>query len=397
MLRRVLDPLRVALETPLAALWLASALPRLRRDARRRRAALIKPRVVLGPTPIISLRDWAQVLRACGYATRTVVTHVYPINARSDFDDVHADSLGLVARLPILGSTALLLRAVRSGEVLVTFYDGRFLSHTPLERFEGRFWRAAGRAVVVIPYGSDVAVAGTLGPYEEAMAADYPQLLPRADEIRARVDDFAATATLAIRNHQPGYVPRGDVVWPTQWAVDLERWATSPPPSDGDGRSGPLVRVLHAPNHRRLKGTGHLEAAIARLRAEGLAVELDLVERVAHTEIPARIATADVVVEGVVAGYGLFALEAMAAGRPLVTNMGWMAPELRAEPALASMPVVDASAETVTDRLRELVLDPALRARLGSEGRAWVERHASPDAIGERWSQAVDRAWAAVA
>ena len=35
------------------------------------------------------------------------------------------------------------------------------------------------------------------------------------------------------------------------------------------------------------------------------------------------------------------------------------------------------------ERLRELVTDPDLRAKLGSEGRAYVEKYHSLDAVGE--------------
>ena len=102
------------------------------------------------------------------------------------------------------------------------------------------------------------------------------------------------------------WVPEAEVIPP---GVDLA--AIEPaPPSD---RERPLI--VHAPSSRRRKGSEHVIAAV-----EGLDAELELVEGLRHDEAFERYRAADIVVDQLNAGwYGLFAIEAMALGKPVVT------------------------------------------------------------------------------
>ena len=62
-------------------------------------------------------------------------------------------------------------------------------------------------------------------------------------------------------------------------------------------------------------------------------------------------------------------------------------------PAIAESPIVDATPETLTDRLRELVLDPERREKLGARGREYVLRWHSDAAAAEMWHSIVDAVW----
>ena len=76
---------------------------------------------------------------------------------------------------------------------------------------------------------------------------------------------------------------------------------------------GPVI--LHAPSSRRRKGTEHVIAA-----CDGLDADLVLVEGLHHDEAFERYREADIVVDQLNAGwYGLFAIECMALGKPVVT------------------------------------------------------------------------------
>src|SRR5947199_333673 len=78
-------------------------------------------------------------------------------------------------------------------------------------------------------------------------------------------------------------------------------------------RERPLV--LHAPSNRRRKGTDHVIAA-----CEQLPVDLEIVEGLPHDEARRHFERADIVVDQLNAGwYGVFALEAMALGKPVLT------------------------------------------------------------------------------
>jgi O-antigen/teichoic acid export membrane protein len=158
------------------------------------------------------------------------------------------------------------------------------------------------------------------------------------------------------------WVPEATVIPP---GIDLTAVTPSPP----SGRRRPVI--VHAPSSRRRKGTDHV------LRAcEGLDVELRIVEGVHHQEALARYRDADIVVDQLNAGwYGLFAIECMALGKPVVTFLHDEATRRTEEAFGLPVPLVNASSESLQDRLAELVaMGPAGRDEIGRASRTYVER-----------------------
>jgi glycosyltransferase involved in cell wall biosynthesis len=167
------------------------------------------------------------------------------------------------------------------------------------------------------------------------------------------------------------WIPEAHVIPP---GLDLSP-LTPVPPSDS---SRPLV--VHAPSNREKKGTRQVIEACAQLP-----VELDIVEGVPHDEARKRYARADIVVDQLNAGWhGVFALEAMALGKPVVT---YLKPDVVERSALGygiRLPIVPATSETLVEALRPLVADPALRREIGSAGRAYVEQVHDIDRVADR-------------
>jgi glycosyltransferase involved in cell wall biosynthesis len=167
------------------------------------------------------------------------------------------------------------------------------------------------------------------------------------------------------------WVPQAEVIPP---GIDLRDFLVQPP-SD---RGRPLV--VHAPSSRQRKGTEHVIAACRELE-----VQLEIVEGLHHDEAKERYARADIVVDQLNAGwYGLFAIEAMALGKPVVTFLREEAVWRSSEAFGIPVPIVSATKDTLTERLRPLVADPAERRRLGAAGRAYVERVHDADRVAER-------------
>jgi glycosyltransferase involved in cell wall biosynthesis len=167
------------------------------------------------------------------------------------------------------------------------------------------------------------------------------------------------------------WVPEARVIPP---GLDLREF-TPRAPSDN-----PRPLVVHAPSNREKKGTQHVIDACARLP-----VELDIVEGVPHEEARARYARADIVVDQLNAGWhGVFALEAMALGKPVVTHLKPDVVEKSAAGFGVRVPIVAATAETLVDALRPLVDDPARRRELGVESRAYVEQVHDIDHVADR-------------
>ncbi len=167
------------------------------------------------------------------------------------------------------------------------------------------------------------------------------------------------------------WLPQAHVVPP---GVDLRRLRPCPPAD----RARPLV--VHAPSSRARKGTEHVIAA-----CDSLPVDLDIVEGVSHEQALLRYQKADIVVDQLNAGwYGVFAIEAMALAKPVVTFLHEDAVR-RAEEAFGlRLPLVPATKEPLAEPLRRLVESPQERRRIGEESRAYVEQVHDADRIADR-------------
>jgi glycosyltransferase involved in cell wall biosynthesis len=141
--------------------------------------------------------------------------------------------------------------------------------------------------------------------------------------------------------------------------------------------------VAHAPTDRVIKGTQQVIEAVEALRAEGLAIRLDLVEDVTREVALERLAAADLLVDQLLLGwYGTVAVEAMALGRPVLSYIREDEPE--DNPFGAELPIVRTTPATLVDDLRTLAADRARSRELGETGRAFVEQHHDPVSIARR-------------
>jgi glycosyltransferase involved in cell wall biosynthesis len=157
------------------------------------------------------------------------------------------------------------------------------------------------------------------------------------------------------------WVPDAHVVPP---GLDLREYAPAP----SEERARPIV--LHAPSSRRRKGTEDVIAA-----CEGLDVELDIVEGLPHAEARRHYEHADIVVDQLNAGwYGIFALEAMALGKPVLSYLRDEAVQETERALGVEVPIVRVTKETLRERIGELAASVDERRRLGASSRVYVER-----------------------
>jgi glycosyltransferase involved in cell wall biosynthesis len=168
------------------------------------------------------------------------------------------------------------------------------------------------------------------------------------------------------------WVPEAEVIPP---GIDVGSIDPAYPPTD---RKRPVI--LHAPSSRRRKGTEHVVAA-----CDGLDADLVLVEGLHHDEAFERYREADIVVDQLNAGwYGLFAIECMALGKPVVAFLLDEAVR-RSETAFGTrVPIVNATKEDLRNRIEPLVASASERRRIGEASRAYVERVHDLEHVGDR-------------
>lgn len=174
-----------------------------------------------------------------------------------------------------------------------------------------------------------------------------------------------------------------EITWlPTPYDLDALAALRRQHQREPDG----VVRIAHAPTFRTLKSTDEVIAAVDALQAEGLPVELDLIEHVTWSECLRRKASADIYVDQLLLGYGCNAIEAWGMGLPVVagvdperaawvnhpipsTTRGRMLHEFG-----GALPFAEASPDSLVDVLRELVTSAELRADWALRGMAHVAR-----------------------
>jgi glycosyltransferase involved in cell wall biosynthesis len=366
-----------------------------------------KPRLAYGPVPIISIKYLSRAMQRMGYETVTAVEERYAIHGDGDFDVEiprqlrNRSDLPALARLvaPLGIDYAALAWTMTRFDVFHCFFDGGFLRRTPLRFLEVQLLHLARRRVVVVPYGSDVAVPSQMRSlaWRDGLLRNYPHLGKRETVTRRWIDYFSRRADYIVGCvvHSET-LPRWDLLTTHYYPIDTDEWRYVASAESGhDGRTGPVV-VVHAPNHRGAKGTDHLIVACDELRREGLQVELRLLEGVPNVEVRRAMAAADVVAEQFLLGYALTAMEAMSLGKPVMSNLsepGYYDVH-RLTTGLAACPIVDTSPHQIRDHLRALIVDPGLRRRLGEAGRRYVIEYHSLEAMGRLWEAIYRRVWA---
>lgn len=187
--------------------------------------------------------------------------------------------------------------------------------------------------------------------------------------LAGRLCRAALVSDLELAAHAEPYFERIYVV-PTPLDLAAMR------PEGPRAADGPPV-VLHAPSHAPTKGTPAIVAAIDRA-ADQVPLRRRLVSGVPRAEVLGEIARADVVVDQLNSETtGVFALEAMALGKPVLVEFRreMLAPFAQGSPAVAVTP------ETLEEELLALCGDASRRAALGAAGRAFVEQVHDSDRV----------------
>lgn len=373
-----------------------------------RRRARLTPRLAYGPTPIISIKYMSQAMERRGYETTTFVYDVYAINDRTDYDYVLDDFL--FPRLgrsraasgfrALLGPYVVLAWMLFQSDVFHFFFDGGFLAPTPLRFLEVQLLHLAGKRVVVMPYGSDVAVPSEIQslPWRHGLSVNYPQLGSNEARTRrwiryfSRRADFIVACIVHVET-----LPRWDLLTTLYYPIDTDTWSPTEPACHTDEPKDGFVTIAHAPNHRALKGTEFLVAACHQLEDEGVPLRLLLLEGVPNKEVQVMLRSADIVAEQFFLGYALNALEGMSLGKPVMSNLSSSAyyDVFRLYTGLDRCPIVDTPVDKIKENLRRLVTDAKLRESLGQAGREYVLQFHSYESVGRMWELVYRRIWLA--
>lgn len=336
-------------------------------------------RLVWGSAPIINNCYWSDTLKDAGFSSETFTgTFSSRINKRSDWDRILDEEYRFLTK-PLKNYYAFLESLFRYDVFFISF-RGFFLGNTVLWRFQSFFLKLAGKKIVMIPYGGDAYVYRRINStaLQHALMMSYPLAAREQGSIAEQVEYWCKHGDVVIPGLMaPDGFGRWDVLCPPL-CLDLEDWKPSQKNSSADGVFGKVI-IVHAPNHRGFKGTEFVMDAVDQLKAEGLSVELILIEGQQNSEVREIFRTeADILVEQLIfPGHGLNAIEGLASGLPVISNLedeAYLLP-FRRWSYFSECPIASAAPENVAEVLRKLVTRPELRRELGKAGRVYAEKY----------------------
>ncbi len=146
--------------------------------------------LIWGPEAIINNKYWSEAMRAAGYASKTLMRQVSPINKKEDFDlyfdDVTPRWIRPSRLRKLLGPSFALVYMMTYAKVIHIPFTGGPLGTSPLWRLEAYLFRASGIKTVVVPYGGDAyAFSQILDPsLRNALLINYGEMARKEREIR---------------------------------------------------------------------------------------------------------------------------------------------------------------------------------------------------------------------
>ena len=258
------------------------------------------------------------------------------------------------------------------------FAFGRARRYDVMHVLGGRSWlfyadilaaRARGRLAVIQYNGSDCRTSDIATALHPARARIVDPARDRGVRRHRRLGARTARAAVVQDLELVDYL-RNDFerIYVAPFAIDMAAVEAARSPSGSSDR-GPL-RVLHAPSHRGIKGSGLVEDA-----ARDASIELVTVSGRPHRDALAAVAGSDLVVDQLNSETpGVLSAEAMALGKPVICEYA----EDKLAPFARPCPVVAAAPETLEARLLELASDADRRRELGEAGREYATRVHDP-------------------
>lgn len=131
------------------------------------------------------------------------------------------------------------------------------------------------------------------------------------------------------------------------------------------------IRIVHAPTNRIGKGSPQIIEIVEEL-AKVYPIEFILVENKTQAEAKAIYASADIILDQICIGtYGVFAIEGMALGKPVVTYITDAMKNCLPD----ELPIISANKDTLKEQLIKLLESQKLREEIGRKGRQYTEMY----------------------
>ncbi len=357
------------------------------------------PRLLWGTTPLITNKYFSEALKNIGFESHTLMWTYYSINKKEDFDFYIRELFpGYEKRfIHIIKYLQAIRFIAKNFDIIHTPFNGIISSDFKYMKQEVHMLKKAGCKFVNIPYGGDYMQYSRLQntTLRHGILMSYPDSAKIEAEIRKKVEFWQIESDCLMSGFQVDGIGRWDVLPFCYYVVNVDEWRFKQKYSAANGVNA-SVKIVHAPNHKGFKGTEFIFQAIQELKAEGLKIEFLFLEKKSNTELMKIISDdADILIDQIILGYGIIAVEAMAAGTVAISALEYENYNLlfRRYSYLNECPVVSVNHETLKENIKKLVTQPDLRESLGRSGRKYAEKYHSYKSAQYLFSKIYDRIW----
>ncbi|MEW6096969.1 MAG: hypothetical protein AB1567_10690 [bacterium] len=337
--------------------------------------------VGLGPQPLINNVYHKKALNKYGYKTVTFVCQTYFITREFD----------IILNIPILNYYILYFYSIYNCKILYIYFNGGSLYNTTYKYIESSLYKLANVKTVVMPYGADVQDLTRCNNiiFKNNIFKDYPTFKMMRTQISKKIDIWTRGADYIISGCEwVDYMYHWDKLLLSHFSIDTEEVK---PNIYYKFDKNKTIKILHVPNHKNIKGTKYFIKAIEELKSEGYNLEFIMVQRVPNSEVKKFISEADIIADQLVIGwYAMYAIEAMAMGKPVICYLREDLYNLYIEEGLIEkdeIPLINANIFNIKDVLRNILNNPNKILELGKKGRDFVLKHHSLEAIGKHFDE----------
>ena len=346
-----------------------------------------KDKIIFGTTPILNNKYWSNALKKIGFNSQTLMDSFYlNLHQEKDFDLYYDNLVPNFIRIKLLrklsGPILALMYILSNAKYVVIPFHGIVLKNYIFWKIEPWLLKLANVKAILFPYGSDAYMYSRIKDpcLQNGLLLSYPEAAKLEKEIEEKVFYWSKHSSIVPSHFMTvDGMPRWNVCLPQFITINTDLWTTKETYSNADGKDN-VVKILHTPNHKGFKGTEFLVQAIEELKAEGIKVELILLENIQNEEVKKIMQDVDILAEQFIGtGYALSGIEGMASGLPVLANLENEAYTriFRRYSFLNECPILSTTPEILKENLKILIQNPELRQELGQAGRAYVEKYHS--------------------
>lgn len=347
-----------------------------------------RQKIIWGPIPMINYKYHSNAIKKLNYNSETLVSHYYKIHTKNDFDKYYIDLLPFFFKklnnrilnkiVILLGPILSFIHVMKNASILNLSFYGGYLGDSILFKLEILLYKFFKIKTVVNVFGGDAFMYSRIldNSLKHALLISYPDMSKNENKIQKKINFLNTNADIII----------------TAMLIDgIGKWSCLPVNMlciddkiinhNKKFRNKETITIIHAPNHRGFKGTEFIIKAIEDLIDEGYKINFHLIEKRPNKEVLEKLRNdADILVEQIIySGYTLNAIEGMANGVPVLSNLEneTYTKLFRRYSFLDECPVLSTSPENIKKNIKLLIENSELRKELGQLGIKYVKKYHS--------------------